>query len=108
MGAALVVAVRGAGDEPFADELGEEAAQLAPIEPEIVGQFGGRGELAMGQLVEHPDLRKSIWALEMAGAEEAEFAGVEAVEPADGLDVGGGGCGHAGLGLGTGPIYHGS
>ena len=76
---------------PLRFEAAQDAAQIAGVEPEIAAEVGGGRRLAVGQLVEHAQLGQRERAVEVAVAERADLAGVEAVEGADGVDRG---CGH--------------
>ena len=60
----------------------QHQAQVARVQAEIARHRAGGDRTAMRQLVEHPRLRQREPAVEQAGAQEAELAGVEAAETA--------------------------
>jgi hypothetical protein len=69
------------GDQPLLAKTLQDAAEVPRIELERGGEVGRRRLLAMRQLVQHADLGETERALEMALAENADLAGVEAIEP---------------------------
>jgi hypothetical protein len=76
-------------DEATAAQPGHETAEISRVEPELTPHVGGRRTVLVGQLVEHPDLRETEPAAEQVLVEDADTPGVEPVEPADGVDLGG-------------------
>src|SRR6185503_1400772 len=75
-------------------EAAHETAQVARVEAEVPAEVGGRRLPALGQLVEDADLGEGEGAPEEALLQDADLAGVEPVEPADGGDLLPGGLGH--------------
>jgi hypothetical protein len=96
MDPAFVIGIRGTGHESFATELGEESAELASIETQVVGELGGGRSLPVGQFPEDPDLGQTVGTAQVVAAEEAELPGVEPVEAADRGDLSWGRIGHLG------------
>ncbi len=76
------------GDETAAFETPEQAAQIPGIDLERLAQLGGCRGLAIGQLVEQAYLGKREGTVEQSLVEDSDPAGVEPVEPADGVDAG--------------------
>jgi len=69
----------------------EHAAEVARVQVELRAQLGGGTAPATAELVDEPRLGQRIGAADQAGAQRADAACVESVEPAHGLDL------HAGM-----------
>jgi hypothetical protein len=69
-----------ADDQPARLEAAQDAAQVAGIEAEILGEFGRGRPVAMDDLVEHPRFGERERALQPAFLQHADALGVEAVE----------------------------
>src|SRR6185437_4413884 len=106
-GLAGIVAGALAGDELAAAEVAENAAQVAGVEVEIAGEVRGAGGIAVGELVQDANLGEGEVAFEMGFVEDVDAPGIEAVEPADGIDgwIGGTGAGRGGHGSGAELCY---
>jgi hypothetical protein len=61
-------------------EVTQDPAEIARVQPEIAAKLGGRGPLAVRQLVEHAHLAEGEGALEVPLLEQADLPRVEAVE----------------------------
>ena len=70
-------------------EPAQDAAQIAGVEAEVAAELGRRStRRGWRQLVEHAHLGQREIGVEIVVAEDADLAGVEAVEGADRVDVG--------------------
>src|SRR5205823_5837011 len=63
-------------------ERGEDPAEIAGVEPELLGQLRGDGVLAVRDLIEHACLGEGERCLEIAVAKETDLAGIEPAEAA--------------------------
>src|SRR5260370_6148388 len=71
-------------EQAAALEAAQNAAEIAGVEAQLAHQAGGGAGLALGQLVDHARLGEREGAVEIAAGQQADLAGVKAVEPADG------------------------
>jgi hypothetical protein len=83
--AAVIFGLR-AHHEFTALEAGEEPAEIGGIESERRGEIGGARSGLMGDFEEHTGLRQRKWRVEQAFTEQADAAGVEAIESAHHLN----------------------
>src|SRR5207245_1772044 len=82
------VAVRsGAVEHAGAREAGQDATEVAGVQVERAGELGGGGGLAVRQLVQHAHLGERERTAQVAVLQDANAAGVQTVEAADGVDV---------------------
>ena len=78
-------------------EGAEHAAQVSGVEAERLHDGGGRRTLLVGELIQHANLGQRELALQEPFVQDADFAGVEAVEVSNRGDAGvEGGIGHEG------------
>ena len=70
-------------------EGAERSAEVSAVEAEGVGDFAGGGSVAVGEFVEDAGVGERVIAAEVAFAEGADAAGIEAVEFADGVGAAG-------------------
>jgi hypothetical protein len=68
-------------------EGGQDATQIAGVQVERAGQLGGGGALAVGQLVQHADLGERERTAQIAVLQDANAAGIQAIEAPDGVDA---------------------
>lgn len=86
--AAPVVRRALAGDQALVLEASEDAAEVAGVEVERAAQVGDV-DLAVAEVVQDAGVGERVLGLEKALAKDADAAGVETVEGAHGVRVGG-------------------
>ena len=68
---------------PGCGELGQDAAEVAGVEVEVAAKVGHRQVVAVSHLEQHPGLRQTEGRSGQFGPQQAQHAGVEAVESTD-------------------------
>src|SRR5688500_12625836 len=77
-----------AGHEAAALETAQDAAHVAGVDAEVAGKIGcGRGPVAVGELGQDAGFSDRVRGVGVAAIEDADLAGVEPVEPANGGDL---------------------
>src|SRR5579862_5153524 len=68
-------------------ETAQHAAEVAGVKAEVLAEFAGGGLIALCKFVEDAHFRQRVRTLVNAILQNADLAGVETVEAADGVDV---------------------
>src|SRR5918995_1694015 len=73
--------------QPAALEAGDDAGEVAGVEPELTAQVRLVGPLRLCQLEQHSGLGQRVRRVEEAGLEHADLLRPKTVEGADGCDL---------------------